>query len=89
MLVQESLLDLDLVRMDHPPYSPDLSPCDFFLFGYVKSQLVNHQYSTPEELQYEVTEILAEIPRDMILRVFDSWMRRLQACIDSGGEFVE
>jgi hypothetical protein len=23
----------------HPPYSPDLAPSDFFLFGYVKERL--------------------------------------------------
>jgi hypothetical protein len=26
-------------RAPHPPYSPDLAPCDFYLFGYVKDRL--------------------------------------------------
>jgi histone-lysine N-methyltransferase SETMAR len=32
--------ELELERMKHLPYSPDLTPCDFFLFGYVKGKLV-------------------------------------------------
>jgi histone-lysine N-methyltransferase SETMAR len=28
-----------LGRTDHPPYSPDLSPCDFWLFGFLKEKL--------------------------------------------------
>ena len=25
--------------IDHPPYSPDLAPCDFWLFDYIKERL--------------------------------------------------
>jgi hypothetical protein len=36
--------------MPHPAYSPGLSPCNFFLFGYLKDKLIDNQYTTPEEL---------------------------------------
>jgi hypothetical protein len=29
--------------IEHPLYDPELAPCDFFLFGYVKGQLVGKQ----------------------------------------------
>ena len=32
VLVQDFLKEEKIVQLSHPPYSPDLSPCDFFLF---------------------------------------------------------
>ena len=37
-------------RAPHPPYSPDLAPSDFFLFGYVKEKLGGQSFKTREEL---------------------------------------
>jgi hypothetical protein len=66
--------------MPHPGDSPDLSPCDFFLFlfGYLKDKLIDKQYSTPEELFAEVAMIISEIPNDLISRVFATRQERLQ-----------
>ena len=30
----------------HPPYSPDLAPCDFYLFPKLKSKLKGHHFGT-------------------------------------------
>jgi hypothetical protein len=35
----QKIEEYGFIRMPQPPYSPDLAPCDFFLFGYLKSQL--------------------------------------------------
>ena len=34
-----------------PPRSPDLNPCDVFLWGYAKSKVYEHRPSTLEHLQ--------------------------------------
>ena len=34
-----------------PPSSPDLTPCDFFLWGHVKSQVYQHRLANLEELK--------------------------------------
>ncbi len=34
----------DLLMLPHPPYSPDLAPCDFFLFLYLKKQLRGQRF---------------------------------------------
>jgi transposase len=36
--VTDELEVLRLNRVPHPPYSPDLSPCDFWLFGMLKQE---------------------------------------------------
>jgi hypothetical protein len=72
----------------HLPYSPDLAPSDFFLFGYVKGMLMGYQSGSAAELLVRVHMILAEIPREALNMVFLEWMQRLQKCIDSDGEYV-
>jgi hypothetical protein len=37
----------------HPLYSPDLAPCDFFLFPKTKLKLKGHRFDTIEEIQAE------------------------------------
>ena len=32
--------------LNHPPYSPDLSPCDFFLFLRFKKMLSGNKYTS-------------------------------------------
>jgi len=42
----------------HPPYSPDLSPCDFFLFPKMKLKLKGRRFDTIEEIQAESQKVL-------------------------------
>jgi hypothetical protein len=79
----------ELERMPHPPYSPDLAPCDFFLFGYLKQELAGRQYETPADLFSEVRGIIRGISGDLLRRVFEAWRMRLEQCWNSGGEYVE
>jgi transposase len=44
-------------RVPHPPYSPDLAPWDFWLFGHVKASLVSQTFDEPEHLLHAVTEL--------------------------------
>jgi histone-lysine N-methyltransferase SETMAR len=37
-VVTDKLDEQHLKRMPHPAYNPDLSPCDFFFFGYLKDK---------------------------------------------------
>ena len=42
----------------HPPYSPDLAPCDFFLFSKMKLKLKGRRFDTIEEIQAETQKVL-------------------------------
>ena len=44
--VQEYLKESGLEVLDHPQYSPDLSPCDFWLFPRLKETLAGHRFET-------------------------------------------
>jgi hypothetical protein len=58
----------------HPPYSPDLAPSDFLLFGYVKGKQMGYRAETPSELLVRIWVILAEIPRETLNAVFLEWI---------------
>jgi histone-lysine N-methyltransferase SETMAR len=65
----------------HSPYSSDLTPSDFFLFGYVKGKLMGYRAETPSELLVRVQVILAEITRETLNADFLEWMERLWKCV--------
>ena len=46
----EKLIELGYKLPPHPPYSPDLAPCDFFLFPNWKKSLVGHKFELNEEV---------------------------------------
>jgi len=39
-----------------PPYSPDLAPCDFFLFPKMKLKLKGRRFDTTEEITSRIAE---------------------------------
>jgi histone-lysine N-methyltransferase SETMAR len=78
-----------LAVLQQPPYSPDLAPCDFFLFGYLKCHLRGKKCDTPESLLTEITSIMNGITTRRRIHVFQGWMFRLQSVIDAGGEYCK
>ena len=72
---------LNIPRVHHPSYSPDLAHCDFFLFGFLKSSLEGRIFKSDQELLTEVCVILESIPQSTLQRVYNEWVQRLQKCI--------
>ena len=48
--------------LQHPPYSPDLAPSDFFLFKHLKKTLRGHHFETSDALQQFVEQWFAQLP---------------------------
>ncbi|GFV73661.1 putative transposase [Trichonephila clavipes] len=71
-----------------PPYSPDLSPCDFFLFPKLKNHLKGHHFGTLENIQTAVTDQKA-IPIAEFHQCYEEWKERLQRCVASEGSYFE
>jgi histone-lysine N-methyltransferase SETMAR len=42
---------IHIARLPHPPYSPDLSPCDFWLFGMLKGILKDREFHLHDEIE--------------------------------------
>ena len=56
--IREFLAKKNVPVIPHPPYSPDLAPCDFSLYPKLKSKLKNHNFGTMENIQKIVTDEL-------------------------------
>jgi histone-lysine N-methyltransferase SETMAR len=59
-----------ILRAPNPPYSPDLAPSDFWLFGHLNAALAGQQSLGPDDLLTGVQECLSEIPRSRLKIVF-------------------
>ena len=68
-----------------PLRSPDLTPCDFFLSGHVKSQVYQHRPANLQELKAAITHEINAIPQDMVDRAMINFRDRLLNSIDIGG----
>ena len=75
--------------MTHPAYSPDLAPCDFFLFPNVKTRLRGHRFSRPEDAVAAYNEELNARSENEWRGCFQKWFQRMQRCIECAGEYFE
>ena len=73
----------------HPPYSPDLAPCDFFLFTKLKLRMKGRRFDTIEEIQEESQRVLDTIPKRDFQGCFQAWQKRWDRCIRAKGEYFE
>jgi hypothetical protein len=60
----------------HPPYSPDLATCDFFLFPELKLKVEGGRFDTIEEIQSESQRVLDSVTENDFLEAFQKWRRR-------------
>jgi hypothetical protein len=75
--------------MPQPPYSPDLAPCDFFLFPKAKSALKGHHFESTEDIQTSVTQALNNIPQAAFQESYKQWQHRWKTCVQVQGMYFE
>ena len=68
-----------------PAWSPDLTPCDFFLWGYLKAKVYSHRPGTIEQLKEAIRQEVAAIPPSMTRKALDNFRERLQQCVINNG----
>jgi len=73
----------------HLLYSPDLAPCDFFLFPKMKLKPKRCQFDTTEEIQAESQRVLDTLIQKDFQEVFQKWRRRWDQCLHAGGNYFE
>jgi hypothetical protein len=68
-----------------PAHSPDLAPCDFFLWGYLKSKVHTHRPENLRTLKDAIRRETAAIPPAMTERVMRAFRNRLEESIANDG----
>jgi transposase len=61
------------ITCPHPPYSPDLTPCDLFLFPKMKLKLKGRQFEGLEEIQQESQNVLGMLREQDFQHMFQQW----------------
>ncbi|GFU11058.1 putative LOC100569746 [Trichonephila clavipes] len=60
-----------------PPRSCDLTPLDYFLWGYVKSLVYADKPQTLDPLEDNIRRVIADIRPQMLEKVIENWTSRL------------
>ena len=69
----------------HPPYSPDIAPCDCWLFP----KLRGCRYVTTEEMSEAVTKVMDTLTQEDFHWAFQKLLDRNNKCIAAGGDYLE
>ena len=65
--------------MDQTPYSPDLAPCDFFLFPKLKNNLAG-KFLTVETFKTKWDGVNAPLTKHDYIRCYAKWVERHRKC---------
>ncbi|GFS91669.1 transposable element Tc3 transposase [Trichonephila clavipes] len=71
-----------------PPRSCDLTPLDFFLWGYVKSLVYADKPQTLDHLEDNIRRVIADIRPQMLENVIENWTSRLDYIRASRGSHM-
>ena len=78
-----------ITMLELSPYSPDLAPCDFFLFPKIKSALKGSRFESVDAVKAKAAEFMNKLPEDDLQHSFQQWKIRMEQCRDRGGEYTE
>ena len=80
---------MGIKTLPQPPYRPDLTPCDFWLFPKLKENLRGCRYEKIEEMKEPVTKVIDLLTQEEFHGVFRKLLERYNKSIASGGDYFE
>ena len=76
---------MGIKTVPHPIYSPDVGPCDFWLFP----KLRGCRYETIEEMKEAVTKVIDMLTPEDFGGAFQKLLERYNKCIAARGDYFE
>ena len=76
---------MGIKTVSHPPYSPDLAHCDFWLFP----KLRDCRYQTIEEMKEAMTKIIEMLTQEDFDGTFQELLERYNKWIAARGDYFE
>ena len=76
---------MGIKTVPHPPYSPDLAPCDFWLFP----KLRGCHYETIEEIKEAVTKVIDTLTQEDFHEAFQKLLECYNKGIAAGGDYFK
>ena len=72
---------MGIKTVPHPPYSPDVAPCDFWLFP----KLRGCRYETIEEMNEALTKVIDTLTQEDLQKLSEQYKK----CIAARGDYLE
>lgn len=72
-----------------PARSPDLTPLDFFIWGFVKNRIYQYSFESEQQLRERVTAAFNSITPEMLRDVLSSTVKRSYLCLENNGNLFE
>lgn len=73
-----------------PPRSPDLTPLDFFLWGYLKTEVYKQRSNDVDELRERIIAVINDINNSNMLEdVGRNFLKRINLCLQNNGSHIE
>jgi len=72
-----------------PPRSPDVTPLDFFFWGYIKSQVFQTPVDNLVQLRRRIRDAVQTVTNAMLTKTWRELLTRLECLRDNGGRHVE
>ena len=85
ILVTDNLTKMGIKTVPHPTYSPDLAPCDFWLF----SKLRGYRYETIDVMKEAVTKVIDMLTQEDFHGAFQKLLERDNKCFAAGGDYFK
>jgi len=89
LLIRSYLAKHQTYDVIQPPYSPDLTPADFFLFPKLKTSLKGHCFQTIEKIHENVIRELGSTTESVFQEAFQQWKKRWEQCIAITVDYFE
>jgi len=85
----EHIANLGWTGLPHPPYSPDLAPSDFHLFGPMKDGLCGQHFPSNDAVVRAVKQWATSDGADFYECGLQALVHRRRKCLANGGDYVE
>ena len=71
----------------HPPYSPDLSPCDYAIFGLLKKALRGKRFTSEDDVKQYVRNWFTTQPWEFYETAIHCLVSQWDKCLNSQGQY--
>ena len=86
-LVRDKLQRFGWETLQHPPYSLDLSPCDFQVFGDLKKDIRGRRFHSDEEMREWVRLCIHQRPTSFYKTGIDCLVSQWDKCINTSDNY--
>ena len=88
-VAQAAIRECKFEQLNHPPYSPDLAPSDYYMFRNLKSHLRGTRFRDDDELKAATEAWFEDQIDDFYFKGIDCLKEKWAKCIEVNGDYIE